>query len=72
MRDLQIIHKNNKPHGIRDDSGFLFFFTDVKRYTEQEERYITEVEDQHRLADYLLKSLKTYSIENTEVKSDTI
>jgi hypothetical protein len=56
--NLKIIYKNNKPHGIRDNGGFLFFFTSIDKYQGQEERYRQEVEQQYQLADYLLKHLK--------------
>jgi hypothetical protein len=55
---LQIIYKNHKPYGIRDDGGYLFFFSDVSKYPGQEERYRSEVEEQFALADYLLQSLE--------------
>ena len=55
---IEIIYKHNKPYGIRDASGFLFFFTDVNKYTGQEKRYRQEIEQQFRLADYLLDALK--------------
>ncbi len=54
---LQIIYKNNKPHGIRDSTGYLFFFTVISKFTGQEERYRQEIEQQYALADFLLKSL---------------
>jgi len=57
-KELQIIYTNNIPHGIRDKSGFLFFFTGVNKYTGQEERYRTEVQEVFDLADYLLDALK--------------
>lgn len=55
---LQIIYKHNKPYGIRDENGYLFFFANITKYHGQEERYREEVVQQYRLADYLLKSLK--------------
>ena len=55
--EARIIYKYNKPYGIRDDNGFLFFFADVFKYENQEDRYRQEVEQQYRLADYLLKAL---------------
>ena len=58
MKGLRIIYKNNKPYGIRDEGGFLFFFVNITKYTGQEERYRREVEEQYRLADYLLAKLK--------------
>jgi len=57
-KSLEIIYKYNKPHAIRDESGFLFFFVGIQKYSGQEERYRQEVEQQYELADYLLKSLK--------------
>ena len=56
-KKLQIIYKNNKPYGIRDAGGFLFFFTDISKWTGQEERYRREVQEQYDLADYLLNAL---------------
>ena len=58
MEELRIIYKNNKPYGIRDSSGFLFFFAGISKYTGQEERYRQEVQEQYELADYLLNALK--------------
>ena len=60
MKNLKIIYKHNKPYGIRDSGGFLFFFADINKYTDQEERYRKEVEEQYGLADYLLETLKNY------------
>lgn len=42
---IKIIYKNNKTYGIRDNSGYLFFFTEISKYDDQEERYRTEVEE---------------------------
>ena len=58
MKELKIIYKNNKPYGIRDYSGFLFFFAKIPKFSGQEERYRLEIEEQFKLADYLLLSLK--------------
>ena len=55
---LQIIYKHGKPYGIRDESGYLFFFTEVSKFPGQEERYRQEVFEQYALADYLLSALK--------------
>jgi uncharacterized protein YeaO (DUF488 family) len=55
---LQITYENNKPYGIRDEHGYLFFFTKVSKYPNQEERYRKELEEQFALADYLLAALK--------------
>lgn len=55
--EAEIIYKQNKPYGIRDKTGFLFFFAEVEKYGGQEERYRQEIGQQFRLADRLLKSL---------------
>ena len=56
--EAQIIYKNNKPYGIRDESGYLFFFADIAKFPNQEERYRKEVQEQYTLADYLLSALR--------------
>ncbi len=56
--NLQIIYRGNKPYGIRDSGGFLFFFVDILKYHEQKERYTNEIEQQYKLADYLLNALR--------------
>jgi len=40
--EYEIIYKHNKPYGIRDKNGFLFFFTEISKYTKQEQRYRKE------------------------------
>ena len=55
---LQIIYKYGKPYGIRDATGYLFFFTEIHKYGGQEERYRQKIEQQYKLADYLLKALE--------------
>jgi hypothetical protein len=55
---IKIIYKNNKPYGIRDESGYLFFFSKINKYAGQEERYRQEIEEQWKLADFLLEALK--------------
>jgi hypothetical protein len=60
MKQLQIIYKNNKPQGIRNETGFLLFFTQISKYPGQEERYRQEVEEQFKMADYLKNQLKLY------------
>lgn len=55
--DVEIIYKNGCPYGIRDESGYLLFFTKVSKYTGQENRYRKDVEQQYKLADYLLDKL---------------
>jgi len=67
LKKLKIIYKNNKPYGIRDENGFLFFFTTIWKYTDQEERYREEIEEQYRLADFLLSCLQEhYLLESKE------
>jgi len=56
--EYKIIYKHNKPYGIRDKNGFLFFFTEISKYTNQEQRYRKEIEEQYKLADLLLSVLK--------------
>ena len=56
---LQIIYEHGQPKGIRDVSGYLFFFTTVQKYTGQEERYRKALEKRYALADYLLKALES-------------
>jgi len=56
-KDLKLILKNHKPYGIRDENGFLFFFSKISRYTDQDERYREEIDEQYKLADYLLECL---------------
>ena len=55
---LEIIYKNNAPYGIRDENGYILHFLPVRKFGGQEERYRQEVEEQFKLADYLLKSLQ--------------
>ena len=57
-KDLQIIYKHGKPEGIRNSGGYLFFFTGISKYDNQEERYRKEIEEQYELADFLLEALK--------------
>lgn len=70
MEKLKIIYKNNKPYGIRDSGGFLFFFANIEKFTDQEERYRTEIEEQYRLADYLLNALQTYGQQQVSVEPE--
>jgi hypothetical protein len=53
----KIIYKHNKPYGIRDRTGFLFFFSDIQKYEGKEERYRSEIERQFKLADFLQRVL---------------
>jgi len=58
--DLRIIYKHNKPYGIRNKGGFLFFFIKISKFPNQEERYRKEVEEQYKLADYLLEQISNF------------
>jgi len=69
MENLQIIYEHNKPYGIRNKNGFLFFFVDIIKFQGQEDRYKKEIKEQQELADYLLNILKqraNTSIHGTE------
>lgn len=58
MEKIDIIYKNNKPYGIRNNAGFLLMFTSITKYDNQEERYRREVEEQFKLADFLKEQLE--------------
>lgn len=62
--NLMVVHKHNKPYGIRDSTGFLFFFTDITKYPGQESRYRQEVFEQYELADFLINALRGRAAEN--------
>jgi len=57
--NLEIIYRNNKPYGIKNAGGYLFFFAVISEYPGPEESYREEIEQQVRLANYLLSALKT-------------
>lgn len=61
---LEVIYKHNKPYGIRDSTGFLFFFPQITKYSGQEERYRDEIFQQFNLADFLLNKLLVRAAEN--------
>lgn len=56
--ELQVIYQNNVPYGIRDKTGFLFFFRTISAYDGQDERYRKEIEELVQLAEDLLAKLK--------------
>ncbi len=59
-KDLQITYNcNNIPDGIKDKTGFLFFFPLLHRYPGQEGRYELECHDRNTLANYLLEALRS-------------
>lgn len=55
--EVRIIYENGQPHGIRDDGGYLLFFPKVQKYSGQEERYITELQEVFALAEKIKKAL---------------
>ncbi len=55
--ELKIIYKDNKPYGIRDSTGYLFFFCNILKWPGHEKQYEEEISQQRELANYLLKSL---------------
>lgn len=59
MKNLEIIYKNGKPEGIRDKSGYLFFFRKVTKSPNQIVRYENECNKLQKLADDLLGFLKS-------------
>ena len=56
--EVRIIHKYGQPYGIRDDGGYLLFFPTISKYTDQEERYIKEIQECFDLAEKIKKTLK--------------
>jgi len=61
--ELRIIYEHGKPHGIRDRSGYLFFFRNITKYEGQDERYRRELAQQQALADFLLAALQRHNVE---------
>ena len=66
MEELQIISRNGIAYGIRDQTGYLFFFREISKFSGQDERYKREIEQINELADYLLDSLKKFKGESKE------
>ena len=56
--EYEFIYKNNKPYGIRNKGGYLFFFSVITKYDGQEERYREEIMEQYKLADFLKQQLE--------------
>lgn len=56
--ELQIIQGHAHPYGIRDRSGFLFFFRSVHKFDDQEGRYRRDLAQMQRLAEFLLSALR--------------
>lgn len=57
-KNVRIVIENTKPYGIRDETGYLFFFPGIPMYPDQDERYKREISEQYDLAEYLGKCLK--------------
>lgn len=57
--ELHLIYEHGQPYGIRDSTGFLFFFRKISKYTGQEERYREEIKELNQLAEYILHSLES-------------
>ena len=55
--EVQIIHKNGQPYGIRDKGGYLMFFPKVQKYSGQEERYVREIQESFAIAEKIKKAL---------------
>lgn len=56
--EYKVVYENNKPHGIRNQGGFILFFPDITKYDGQEKRYRNEVMEQYKLADFLKQQLE--------------
>ena len=56
--NLKIIYKNNKPYGIRDNTGYLLFFCKIPKFDDQEERYRADIDRQFKQAGLLLNAMK--------------
>ena len=59
-KNLNIIFKHNRPYGIRDQGGFLLFFPEISKFTDQEQRYETEIKEQFDLAHEILNALNQH------------
>jgi len=66
--ELKIIYKDRKPYGIRDKGGFLLFFPRINKYNGQDGRYREEIEQQCRLADFILNELRSQDDSNERSK----
>lgn len=70
--NFRLCYKNGKPFGIRNRSGFLFFFTEVEKFPEQKERYERELQEQIALADYILDALKQRTVPRISGSTDAV
>ena len=55
--EAKVVWKNNKPHGIRNNNGFLLFFPSIHKFDGQDERYRQEIKEQESLAYFLLECI---------------
>lgn len=62
MTNLQVIHKNGQPYGIRDNGGYLLFFPEISKFTGQEQRYIKEIQEAFALSEKIIKALVNVKI----------
>ena len=56
--NVKAVYKHGKPYGIRDENGYLFFFSNVTKFPGQDERYRKELQEQFELCDYLVMELR--------------
>lgn len=70
MSKFQLVYRNAKPHGIRNDDGFVIFFAEVVRFPNQEERYRQELVDQLVLVELVLFALNSFADRQPLVQGD--
>ena len=61
--NLQTIYRHGTPYGIRDKSGYLFFFVKITKVSGQEQRYQDELKEQRELAAFLQAALAERGVE---------
>lgn len=61
---LKLIIEHGHPYGIRDSTGYLFFFTKISKFDGQDQRYRDEIAGRFRLADFLLEALQATQSSN--------
>ena len=66
MDDVKLIIENGTPKAIRNTDGYLFTFTKISKYPDQDERYRREIIEQFALADYLVSVLKNYDSQEAD------
>ena len=55
---IRIIYKHGQPYGIRDNTGYLLFFPKVTKYSDQEDRYLKELQESFSLAKIIADNLQ--------------